>query len=66
MNFPILVLSALLFLDTFTEDAVDELSRTVTSSPRVRTNDLSVVSALPFTLKRKSDSSRTPGPRAGL
>jgi hypothetical protein len=35
-------------------------------SPWARTNDVSVISALPFTLYLIDVSSRTPGPRAGL
>jgi len=35
-------------------------------TPQARTNDVSVISALPFTLYPIIVSSGTPGPRAGL
>ncbi len=44
----------------------DELAPRRRLTPRARTHDVSVISALPLTLYLIGVSSRTPGPRAGL
>ena len=44
----------------------DELAPRRPITPQARTNDVSVISALPFTLYLIVVSSGTPGPRAGL
>jgi hypothetical protein len=46
--------------------ADDSRTMLINGLAQARTNGWSVISALPFTLYRKSVSPRTPGPLAGL